>query len=132
MDGREQETMEEDEESGSEEAGSEVSSSEDEDEDEKALRKAAEEGNTDRVKQLLAEGVNPNAAAGISQMTPLHRAAGSGHHETVSALLTAGADVNARDDEVGRLTAVTQKHFISLMGFDIYLQLYSSLLGKFR
>ncbi|XP_078701600.1 uncharacterized protein LOC144927770 [Branchiostoma floridae x Branchiostoma belcheri] len=105
MDGREQENMEEDEESGSEDSGSEESSSEDsgsdyeededEDKDEKALLKAAEEGNTDRVKQLLAGGVNPNAA-GYLQDSPLYKAAQKGHHETVSVLLTAGADVNAR------------------------------------
>ncbi|KAI8478082.1 hypothetical protein Bbelb_441810 [Branchiostoma belcheri] len=107
MDGREQENMEEDEESGSEDSGSGESSSEDsgsdyeededEDKDEKALRRAALEGNTDRVKQLLAGGVNPNAADGRWQRTPLYQAARNGHHETVSALLTAGADMNARD-----------------------------------
>ncbi|XP_019636244.1 PREDICTED: ankyrin repeat domain-containing protein 17-like [Branchiostoma belcheri] len=65
-----------------------------------ALRDAAKEGDTDRVKQLLAEGVNPNAANSMPlQWTPLHLAAKNGHHETVTALLTADADVNARDDE---------------------------------
>ncbi|CAH1249817.1 ANK1 [Branchiostoma lanceolatum] len=54
------------------------------------------EGDTDRVKRLLAEGVNPNAAGRLSQWTPLHIAAENGHLETVSALMTAGADVNAR------------------------------------
>ncbi|KAI8494124.1 hypothetical protein Bbelb_284710 [Branchiostoma belcheri] len=119
MDGREQETMEEDEESGSENSGSEESRWKKKEEDEEALREAAEEGNTDRVKQLLAEGINPNAAGTVApaacrccgglrhmnpdpaapgQESPLHRAAGNGHHETVSVLLTAGADVNARDD----------------------------------
>ncbi|XP_019632032.1 PREDICTED: uncharacterized protein LOC109475709 [Branchiostoma belcheri] len=99
MDGREQENMEENKESGSEESGSEESSSEDEEEDEEALGKAAEAGNTDRVKQLLAGGVNPNAAGGYWQWSPLHRAAWNGHHETVSVLLTAGADVNVRNYE---------------------------------
>ncbi|KAI8494129.1 hypothetical protein Bbelb_284760 [Branchiostoma belcheri] len=32
------------------------------------------------------------------QDSPLHEAARNGHHETVSVLLAAGADVNARDD----------------------------------
>ncbi|KAI8514415.1 hypothetical protein Bbelb_087390 [Branchiostoma belcheri] len=94
MDGREQETMEEDEESGSEDSGSEWSSWK----KKEALRTAAGAGDTDRVKQLLAEGVNPNAVGGFRQWTPLHRAARNGHHETVSVLLTAGADVNTRDD----------------------------------
>ncbi|XP_078688558.1 uncharacterized protein LOC144920321 isoform X5 [Branchiostoma floridae x Branchiostoma belcheri] len=65
---------------------------------EAALVRAAEKGDTDRVKQLLAEGVNPNAA-GRWQRTALYLAAGNGHHETVSALLTAGADVNTRDQK---------------------------------
>ncbi|KAI8494131.1 hypothetical protein Bbelb_284780 [Branchiostoma belcheri] len=121
MDGREQETMEKDKESGPEESGSEVSSWKDMDEDEKALWKAAGEGDTDRVKQLLAGGVNPNAADGrrsdtdgkvqcalvaapvfsfqlvcnISVSFP--KATRNGYHETVSALLTAGADVNAQN-----------------------------------
>ncbi|XP_078620257.1 uncharacterized protein LOC144887132 [Branchiostoma floridae x Branchiostoma japonicum] len=34
-----------------------------------------------------------------TQWTPLHRAAQKGHHETVSALLKAGADVNARNNQ---------------------------------
>ncbi|XP_019614828.1 PREDICTED: uncharacterized protein LOC109462710 [Branchiostoma belcheri] len=96
MDGREQENMEEDKESGSEKSGSEESSWKKKEEDEKALWKAADEGDTDRVKQLLAEGVNPNAAD-IWQESPMHWAALNGDHEAVSALLTAGADVNARD-----------------------------------
>ncbi|KAI8514411.1 hypothetical protein Bbelb_087350 [Branchiostoma belcheri] len=65
----------------------------------RALRKAAREGDTDRVKQLLAEGVNPNAADGLMQVSPLHLAAQNGHHESVSVLLAAGADVNARDKD---------------------------------
>ncbi|KAI8514405.1 hypothetical protein Bbelb_087290 [Branchiostoma belcheri] len=92
MDGREQENMEENKESGSEESGSEECAAH-----RKELWAAAEEGDTDRVKQLLAEGVNPNAA-GYLQDSPLHRAAWNGHHETVSILLTAGADVDARNE----------------------------------
>ncbi|KAI8482120.1 hypothetical protein Bbelb_401100 [Branchiostoma belcheri] len=99
MDGREQENMEEYKESGAEDSGSEESSWKKKKEDEEALREAAWEGDTDRVKQLLAEGVNPNAAGGLLHWTSLHQAARYGHHETVSALLAAGADVNARDDD---------------------------------
>ena len=33
----------------------------------------------------------------LQQKTPLHLAAENGHHETVSVLLAAGADVNVQD-----------------------------------
>ncbi|KAI8506736.1 hypothetical protein Bbelb_151770 [Branchiostoma belcheri] len=66
---------------------------------EQALRQAALQGDTVRVKQLLKKGVNPNGNADHWDRPPdpLHLAAYYGHHETVSVLLTAGADVNARD-----------------------------------
>ncbi|KAI8487113.1 hypothetical protein Bbelb_351830 [Branchiostoma belcheri] len=63
---------------------------------EEALLKAALQGDTVRVKQLLEEGVNPNHTD-FGEMTPLHLAAENGHHETVSVLLAAGADVNIQD-----------------------------------
>ncbi|KAI8497700.1 hypothetical protein Bbelb_243520 [Branchiostoma belcheri] len=61
------------------------------------LREAAGRGEEDRVKQLLAEGVNVNAADG-SEYTALHKASENGHTGTVQALLTAGAAVNARNN----------------------------------
>ncbi|XP_078583465.1 uncharacterized protein LOC144866125 isoform X2 [Branchiostoma floridae x Branchiostoma japonicum] len=64
---------------------------------EQALRHAAEKGDAVRVKQMLVEGVNPDAVDDYWKRTPLHLAAENGHHETVSALLTAGADVNVQD-----------------------------------
>ncbi|CAH1266891.1 ANKRD28 [Branchiostoma lanceolatum] len=95
------ETDEEEEEPGSEQDDEEEEfrseDSEEDDDDEKKLWSAARRGDTYRVQQLLAEGVNPNAAVGFMQTTPLHEAAKNDHHETVSVLLTAGADVNARD-----------------------------------
>ncbi|XP_066264256.1 serine/threonine-protein phosphatase 6 regulatory ankyrin repeat subunit A-like [Branchiostoma lanceolatum] len=66
--------------------------------DKRDMCEAADEGDTDRVKRLLAEGVNPNAADRW-QRTPLHWAARRGHHGIVSALLTAGADVSVRDEK---------------------------------
>ncbi|XP_078701682.1 uncharacterized protein LOC144927818 [Branchiostoma floridae x Branchiostoma belcheri] len=66
------------------------------DEDEEALRRAAREGNTDRVKQLLAEGVNPDAA-GYSENTPLHYAAIQGHPKCAEMLLQHGADAGLRN-----------------------------------
>ncbi|XP_078583018.1 uncharacterized protein LOC144865869 [Branchiostoma floridae x Branchiostoma japonicum] len=66
---------------------------------EKALCDAAENGDTDRVKQLMEDGVNPDSSSGQWQRTPLHLAAENGHHETMSALLTAGADFNVQDSQ---------------------------------
>ncbi|XP_078700999.1 uncharacterized protein LOC144927459 isoform X2 [Branchiostoma floridae x Branchiostoma belcheri] len=71
---------------------------------EKELQKAAKEGDTGRVKQLLAEGVNPDAGGGYRQGSSLHKAAYHGHHGTVSALLRAGADVNAWDNKQSKRT----------------------------
>ncbi|XP_078582891.1 uncharacterized protein LOC144865784 isoform X2 [Branchiostoma floridae x Branchiostoma japonicum] len=67
---------------------------------EQALRDAAGNGDTNRVNQLIEEGVNPDAHTDdlfTLQKTPLHLAAENGHHETVSALLTAGVEVDAWD-----------------------------------
>ncbi|KAI8507909.1 hypothetical protein Bbelb_141490, partial [Branchiostoma belcheri] len=66
------------------------------------LLKAAKKGDTVRVQQLLAEGVDPNAGRGYRQGSSLHKAAYHGHHGTVSALLRAGADVNAWDNKQGK------------------------------
>ncbi|XP_019614209.1 PREDICTED: ankyrin repeat and KH domain-containing protein mask-like [Branchiostoma belcheri] len=71
---------------------------------EKELQKAAKKGVTGRVQQLLAEGVNPDAGGGYRQGSSLHKAAYHGHHGTVSALLRAGADVNAWDNKQSKRT----------------------------
>ncbi|XP_035661609.1 GA-binding protein subunit beta-2-like [Branchiostoma floridae] len=63
-------------------------------EKEKELIDAAGRGDEVRVQQLLAEGVNVNAAHG--GWTALHEAARNGHTGTVQALLTAGAPVDSR------------------------------------
>ncbi|XP_019646106.1 PREDICTED: uncharacterized protein LOC109486668 isoform X4 [Branchiostoma belcheri] len=65
------------------------------DEKEKELIAVAGRGDEDRVKQLLAEGVNVNAANN-NKWSALHHASEHGHTGTVQALLTAGARVNAR------------------------------------
>ncbi|KAI8481987.1 hypothetical protein Bbelb_402880 [Branchiostoma belcheri] len=64
-------------------------------EKEQELRKAAGRGEEDRVKQLLAEGVNINAADN-SEWTALHLASVNGHTGTVQTLLTAQPTVDAR------------------------------------
>jgi hypothetical protein len=58
------------------------------------LVKAAEAADLEKVKQLLAAGVNPNGKD-AREVTALLCAAFDGHLEVVDALLAAGADVNA-------------------------------------
>lgn len=64
---------------------------------EQALLSAAEEGNTERVRQLLEQGT-PADCRNQYEQTPLLLAASGGHSETIELLLQHGADVNARDD----------------------------------
>ncbi|KAI8513756.1 hypothetical protein Bbelb_080800 [Branchiostoma belcheri] len=69
-------------------------------EKEKELRDAVIRGEEDRVKQLLAEGVNVNAVDNrvqVGRWTALDLASVNGHTGIVQALLTAGATVNARN-----------------------------------
>lgn len=55
---------------------------------------AAEMGNAEIVRELLAAGANPNARREVSFHTPLHDAAAGGHREVVEELLRASADPN--------------------------------------
>jgi cytohesin len=61
------------------------------------LSMAAEEGNIETVKQLLAAGRDVNTKA-YGGRTPLHHAAGYGHKEIAELLIAKGADVNARNE----------------------------------
>ena len=61
------------------------------------LHWAAERGDIEAVKALLAAGHDPNVFDDIS-FTPLHYAAREGHLEIIRLLLQAGADVNAHDE----------------------------------
>ena len=63
----------------------------------RALLKAAKEGNIEAVKQHLADGAEVNAKNKFSS-TPLHSAAWLGHREIVGLLIHNGADVNAKAD----------------------------------
>ncbi len=60
------------------------------------LHKAAEEGDIEQVRSLVASGAGVNAQT-TGDWTPLHYAVREGHGEIVALLLHHGANVNARD-----------------------------------
>jgi ankyrin repeat protein len=60
------------------------------------LHRPAESGNAPVLETMLGCGFNPDAPD-KDRVTPLHRAAMSGHVEAVRVLLRHGADVNAQD-----------------------------------
>ena len=63
------------------------------------LHFAAQDGNVEKVKRLLAAGYQPNLFDDLGK-TPLHYAAEHGHLEVMHVLLDCGADVNAHDERV--------------------------------
>jgi ankyrin repeat protein len=69
------------------------------------LHRAAEDGDVDAVRALLAEGVPLNDFDVISY-TPLHYAVKSDQIEIAAMLLDAGASVDARDEEMNGNTAL--------------------------
>ena len=62
----------------------------------RALFKAATEGNIKGIKQLIADGADVNAK-NRDGTTPLQTAAIRGHKEFLQLLIANGADVNAKD-----------------------------------
>jgi hypothetical protein len=64
------------------------------------LMKATSVGNYDRMRMLIAEGADVNAADRFG-WTSLHRAAGKGDEEAVRILLAGGARVNIRQAAMG-------------------------------
>ena len=82
-----------------------------ESEAERALRKAAKEGNIEAVKKHLAAGADVNAK-NEDGGTPLLRAAWGGHKEIAELLIANGADVNVKS---GR-TATTPLHLAAYKG----------------
>lgn len=81
------------------------------DKDEKLLQ-AVKEGDTDRLKALIAKGADPNAKD-ILGSPALIGAACAGHTGIVEALLSAGADVNAKGalvDSTALICASSEGH----------------------
>lgn len=64
---------------------------------EKLILKAAKNGDTEQVKELLAENAALLSVTDADGSTLLHFAAWKGHPELVDFLLGIGADVNARN-----------------------------------
>ena len=63
-----------------------------------AIQNAAAKGDTKKVLDLLAKGVNINDPGDSDKYgTPLHHAAYGGHIDLMKALLQRGANVNAKD-----------------------------------
>jgi ankyrin repeat protein len=63
-----------------------------------SLHFAAEAGNLNEVKELVARGYDVNAFDESLSFTPLHYAVRGGHIEVVKYLLSVGADVNAHEE----------------------------------
>ena len=63
----------------------------------KSLHEAAESGDLEQVKSLIAEGADINASQGDKTWTPLAAGARAGHAEIVRVLLTNGAEVDLAD-----------------------------------
>ena len=85
-----------------------------------ALTKAAYEGQTDLVKNILDKGADPNERGGCAfgwpSVTPLSCAAYSGHMEAVKILVDRGADVDVRDSQNGwtPLTCAAHKGHVEI------------------
>ena len=60
-----------------------------------SLHQAAIDGDIDKVKSLIAKGVDVNAKSGYGNWTPLHVAARYGHRHVSEVLLNNGAEVDA-------------------------------------
>lgn len=52
----------------------------------------------EKITTLLRYGANPNIASNTKKITPLHKAASSGHTAIADVLVQHGADVNSNDD----------------------------------
>lgn len=75
----------------------------------RALLEAARRGDAARVKALLREGANVNAA-NASGLTPLIEAAARGRTDVARLLIEGGADLDARHRELGTALDVAQRN----------------------
>jgi hypothetical protein len=80
------------------------------------LFSAAEHGDVDAVRALLASEPDLVRARDDTGATALHVAAFHGHHEVAEALLAAGADVNARDGMYDATPMGWATHFLRERG----------------
>lgn len=83
---------------------------------------ACETGNLPLIRHLLSRGANPNAISEKNKETPLHCAAGHGHADVVSLLLTKEVELEAKD-----VCDCTPLHQASLRG---HVEVVSLLLDK--
>jgi hypothetical protein len=81
------------------------------------LHAAAQHGQLDAVRLLLAHGADPNAREAGDNTSPLHWAAARAHLETVRALVDAGADVHGVGD-VHQLDVIGWASFFHAPGDD--------------
>lgn len=63
------------------------------------LHSAAQDGDLDRVKELLEQGCDINAFDEDLDWTPLHYAVKEGHIDVAAYLIERGADVNAHNSD---------------------------------
>ena len=77
--------------------------------DDRALLEAARRGDAARVKALLREGANVNAA-NPSGLTPLIEAAARGRTDIARLLIDGGADLDARHRELGTALDAAQRN----------------------
>lgn len=83
------------------------------------LQKATQNGDVDRVKELLQAGANADHES-EQGLTPLHWSALNGRADLAEVLIEHGADINQRERYTGKLTPMAMA---LLMGYDDVVEL---------
>jgi ankyrin repeat protein len=83
------------------------------------LHKATQNGDVDRVKELLQAGANPDHE-NEQGLTPLHWSALNGRADLAEVLIDHGAGINQRERYTGKLTPMAMA---LLMGYDDVVEL---------